>query len=434
VSEAQKTQTSPEKSVSLLYIIALASFTLGTSVVMFCLVQALQATLRPLNVSTTTVGVLTAMISMSMIWVTPYASWKSDRIWWNRFGRRKPLVLVMGPILVTSLLTLPHCHSLWLITPVTFVLTVGLASLMGLITMAIGDSIPDKQRPLATGMWQFTANGLATFLMSRYVLGLMDPGRHRIGFGGCAISIDGAGHWPYTIACGIFVVTASIFVLVFRENYVPPRSEEKFRPFSYSREIVQVREHLLIYLVLFFQPMFVLVGSWYFLKLATETLGMTKAQYGHANSWGGIMVMASCIPLGILFNRVRLRRGFTIAACLIAIVPITYGLFFMRTEAGMAFYFAAQQFAFAIFRLNFIPYITEYTTPRSVGTIFGVTNAVNGIVRFTMVPLFGLLVDLTGKDYRLPLWGGYMAVIICVVCLAMMRPPENVRHLIDADA
>lgn len=433
MSSSPDIQTSLEKPVSVWYMIGLVAFTLGTSVVMFCLVQALQATLKPYTRNTGVVGALTAMISMSMMWVTPYASWKSDRIWWARFGRRKPLVLVMGPLLIVSLLALPHCNSLWLISVVVFLLTVALASLMGIITAAIGDSIPDRQRPLATGMWQFTANGLATFLMSRYVLGLMDTGPHRLHLGGLSMGVKGAGHWPYTIASAIFVVTATIFVLVFRERYVPPRSGEKFRPFAYGREIVQVREHLLIYIILFFQPMFVLVGSWFFLKLATETMGMTKAQYGHANSWGGITVMIACVPLGVLFNRVRFRRPFTIAACLMAIVPITWGLFFMRTQAGMAFYFAAQQFAFAIFRLNFIPYITEYTTPRSVGTIFGVVNAVNGVVRFTMVPLFGILVDLMGKNYRLPLWGGYVGIAVCVVCLAMMRPPEKVRHLIDAD-
>jgi MFS family permease len=319
--------------------------------------------------------------------------------------------------------------TLWLVSLVVFVLTVALASLMGIVAAAIGDSVPDRQRPLAIGMWQFTANGLATFLMGRYILGLTDPGVHRVGFA----TVAGAAHWPYTVACCIFVVAAAIFVLVFRERYVPPRTGEKFRMFSYGRQIVQVREHLLIYVILLFQPMFVLVGSWYFPKLATERLGLSQAQYGSAHSWGGITVMAVCVPLGYLFSRIRFRRPFAMAACMMALVPITWGLFFMRTQAGIAFYFAAQQFAFAFFRLNFNPYIMEYTTPRSVGTIFGVTNAVNGIVRFTMIPLFGWLVDLMGKNYRLPLWGGYVGVVACVICLAMMRPPEKVRHLIDAD-
>lgn len=41
--------------------------------------------------------------------------------------------------------------------------------------------------------------------------------------------------------------------------------------------------------------------------------------------------------------------------------------------------------------------------------------------------------DLAGKNYRLPLWGGYVGVAVCVGCLLMMRPPEKVRHLIDAE-
>lgn len=429
ITSTRQAESALEKPVSIWYMMGLVAFTLGTGVVNFCLLTALQGTLKPYTKSTFVIGALTAMISMNMIWATPFASWKSDRIW-TRFGRRKPLVFTMGPIVAVSLVALPHCTSLWLICLVVFVLTVAVASLMGLIAAAIGDSIPDRQRPLATGMWQFTANGLAVFLMSRFVLGLADPGSHSIGLG---ISVRGGEHWPYTIACCVFVVTAALFLLLFRERYVPPRPEEKFRLFTYGKEIVQVREHLLIYIILFFQPMFVLVGSWFFLKLATDTLGLSRAQYGGAQSWGGITVMVASVPLGFLFNRVRYRRAFTIGACLMALVPITWGLFFMRTQAGIAFYFAAQQFAFAVFRLNFSPYITEYTTPRSVGTIFGVTNAVNGIVRWTMVPLFGWLVDATGRDYRLPLWGGYIGVAVCVLCLLAMRPPEKVRHLIDAE-
>lgn len=436
MSSSQATQSASAKPlapVSFWYIAALVSFSLGTSAVNFCLITVLQRTLKPYTDSTALIGTLTALISMSMIWATPFAAWKSDRIW-TRFGRRKPVVLAMAPVAAVTLLLLPHCTSLWMIGVMVFVLTVALAALLGMITPAIGDSVSDKQRPLATAMWHFTANGLGIFVMSRYVLGLMDPGVHRVGPSlPVSIRVHGAGHWPYSIACAIFVCTSIAFLLVMRERYVAPRSGEKFRLFSYGREIVQVREHLLIYVILLFQPMFVLVGSWYFPKLATEKLGLSLAQYGNAHSWGAIILMLTCVPLGYLFNHVRHRRGFTIVACLLALVPTTFGLFFMKSAAGMAFFFAAQQFAFAIFRLNFIPYVIEYTTPKSVGTILGFTNAVNGIVRFTMVPLFGLLVDAMGKDYRLPLWGGYVGVAVCVGCLLAMRPPEKVRHLIDAE-
>ncbi len=423
--------------VSVWYIAAIVSFSLGTSAVLVCLAQALQKTLVPFGASTFLVGLLTSLLSLHQIWASPYATWKSDRIW-TRFGRRKPLVLTFGPVVLVSVLLIPWCRSLPVLCLLAFILAVAASTQICLITPAIGDSVPDRQRPLATAMWQFTANGLGNFLMGRYVLGLMDPGPHRLDLRLGAhpivsLGVQGAGHWPYTIAAVVFSITSLVFLCVMRETHVPPRPADKFRLFSYGRQIIQVREHLLIYLVLLFQPLFVLVGSWYFLPLATTNLGLNLTQFGNAFAWGALTTMVVCVPLGFFFNHVRYRREFSIAACLLALVPTTYGLFFMKTQTGMAFFFAAQMFAFSIFRLNFIPYAIEYTTPKSVGTVMGVTWAVNGIARFALVPFFGLLVDLAGKNYRLPLWGGYVGIAVCIACLLAMRPPDKVRHLIDRE-
>jgi hypothetical protein len=42
-----------------------------------------------------------------------------------------------------------------------------------------------------------------------------------------------------------------------------------------------------------------------------------------------------------------------------------------------------------------------------------------------MVPLFGFLVDIFDKNYKLPLYGGYVGAIVCIIALLMMRPPEK---------
>jgi len=229
-------------------------------------------------------------------------------------------------------------------------------------------------------------------------------------------------------------LTGAVFLKVMRERYVPPRPEDRFRLFSYGREILQVREHMLIYVVCLFQPLFILVSSAFFSLLATEQLGMKPSEYGWAFSWGALTTIIVCIPFGYLFNHVRFRRGFCITACVVALAPLTFGLFFMKSAPGMAVFFALQTFTFNIFRLNFIPYVIEYTTPRCVGTILGFTQAVNGLVRFTMIPLAGILVDLAGKNYRLPLWGGYLGIVVCIAALTAMRPPEKVRHLINSES
>jgi MFS family permease len=398
--------------VSFFYILALVTFSLGTSSISFCSNQVLQISLRKFTTSMTLIGFVVSLQALNQLWATPYAAWKSDRIW-TRIGRRKPIVVIMAPLLALTVIFVPHAPELWMLIALVFMLQIAEDAELAVIMPSISDSVPDKQRPLATGMWQFSV-AAAAFLMSRFVMKLMDKEEH----------------WPYTIAGLSVLITGAVFLFVMREKYVPPRPQDKFRLFSYGRQIVQIREHLLIYVIFFFQPLFYLVGICFFATLATQELGLKPSEYGAAFSYGSLTTLLASIPLGYLFNRVRNRRAFAIGACIYVTIPITFGLFYMRTAGDMAVFFAMQILAFVVFRLNFMPYVMEYTTPSSVGTIMGFTNAVNGLVRFTMIPLAGLVVDLSGKNYRLPLAGGYLGALVCIIALLAMRPPEKVRHLL----
>ena len=92
-----------------------------------------------------------------------------------------------------SCVRFPHCPSYSLLIALMIVLTAAQGVLISVVTPAIGDSVPDRQRPLATAMWQLVANGVAIFLMSRFVLGMMDPGEHRIGPRGSIFQTTVAG-------------------------------------------------------------------------------------------------------------------------------------------------------------------------------------------------------------------------------------------------
>ena len=401
------------KPVSFFYILVLVSFTVGTSSVSFCSNQVLQLTARKFTESTFLIGFIVALQALNQLWVTPYAAWKSDRIW-TRIGRRKPLVLVMTPLLAGTIIFVPYCPSLLMLIPLVFIMQMAEDAEQAVMMPSICDSVPDKQRPLGTAMWQF-AVAVSTFMMGRYVMKLMDH----------------AEHWPYTVAGMTVLVTGIVFLFVMRERYVPPRHEEKFQFASYGKELFQLREHWLIYIIFFFQPMFYLVAISFFALLAKEQLHLRPSQYGAAYSWGALLTLTTSIPFGYLFNRFRNRRAFCIGACVYVLIPLTFGLFFMHTARDMGIFFAAQILAFNVFRFNFMPYVMQYTTPKNVGTILGFTTAVNGMVRFTMVPLAGLLVDVFHKNYRLPLYGGYLGAVVCIIALLMMRPPEKVRHLLE---
>ncbi|MBP6964500.1 MAG: MFS transporter [Armatimonadetes bacterium] len=415
--------------VSFFYILALVTFSVGTASVSFCSNQVLQLTLRQFTTQMKLIGFVMSLQALNQLWATPYAAWKSDRIW-TRIGRRKPLVVIMAPALALTIVLVPHCPALWLLVALVFVLQMAEDAELAVIMPAISDSVPDKQRPLATGMWQF-AVAIAAFLMGRYVMKLMEPGEHVLRLAGFSLTIQGAHHWPYTVAGMIIVVTSAVFLLVMREKYVAPRPHDKFRLFSYGKDIVQVREHLLIYVIFFAQPLFYLVAIAFFATLAKVELHISPARYGWAFSYGAITTLIASIPLGYLFNRFRHRKAFCIGACVYVLIPITYGLFYMKTATDMAIFFSMQILAFIVFRLNFMPLVMEYTTPQNVGTIMGFTNAVNGMVRFTALPLVGWIVDATHGSCRLPLWGGYVGAAVCIIALVMMRPPEMVKHLLE---
>ncbi len=403
-------------------------FTIGTSSVSFCSNQVLPLTMKRFTDSTMLIGFVVALQALNQLWVTPYAAWKSDRIW-TRIGRRKPLVLIITPLLAVTIFMVPHMPALWMIIPWVFILQMAEDADQAVLMPAICDSVPDKQRPMATAMWQ-VAVGVSAFVMGRYVMKLMDPGVHelilrKLGINLHLASLQGAEHWPYTVSAVTVVITGIIFLFVMRERYVEPRPLDKFRLFSYGKEVFQIREHKLIYIIFLFQPLFYLVAIAFFPLLAKEQLHMKPSQYGTAFAWSSVVTLTTAIPMGWLFNRFKHRRAFCIGACAYAVLPLTYGLFFMHTARDMAIFFAAQIVAFNVFRFNFMPYVMEYTTHKNVGTILGFTTAVNGLVRFTMLPLFGLLVDLSGKNYKLPLYGGYVGAVVCIIALLMMRPPEK---------
>ncbi len=414
VSAPREVENKPPRPVSAFYIIALCTFTLGTSSVSFCSNAPLQFTMRKFTDSTFLIGFVVALQALNQLWVTPYAAWKSDRIW-TRMGRRKPLVLIVMPLLAITILLVPHMPSLWMIIPWVFIMQMAEDADQAVLMPSICDSVPDRQRPFATAMWQM-AVAVSAFLMGRYAMKLMDRSEH----------------WPYTISAIAVLITGVIFLFVMRERYVPPRPEDRFHLFTYGKEVLKLREHWLIYVIFFFQPLFYLVAFSYFPLLAKETLHLKPSEYGAAYSWSAVVTMVTSAFFGWLYNRFKYRKAFCIGACVYVLLPLTYGLFFMHTARHMAIFFGAQILAFNVFRFNFMPYVMEYTTHKNVGTILGFTTAVNGLVRFTMVPLFGLLVDLFHKNYKLPLYGGYIGAVVCIIALLMMRPPEEVRHLLES--
>ncbi|MCX6376682.1 MAG: MFS transporter [Armatimonadetes bacterium] len=437
---ASERPSQPLAPVSFSYIFLLTMFTVGTSSVYHVNQQVLQLTAREFTTNMTVIGFILGLPAFTQLLVTPYVAWKSDRIW-TRFGRRRPIAMLMAPILIAATVLAPWCPSLPFFILVVFIHQIAEDADLAITMPSVSDSVPDKQRPLATGIWQL-AMALSGIILAVYGLPLMTPGLHkvtlplvqRLHIQAPYIMVQGSGHWPYTISAVLVAVTSLIYIRVMRERYVPPRPTERFRPFAYGKEMFHLREHRLIWVIAFFQPLFFAVSMAFMSTLGTHGLDLNTGEYGSAYSSFPLVQLLLAIPLGYLFNKFRHRKAFSIAACVYAMIPATFGLYFMKTQQDLAIFFGSQVVAFMVFRMNFMPYLMQYTTPKNVGTILGFSNLMSGVGRAIMMPLMGFLIFASHNNYRIPLYGVYVSAVVIVIALAMMRPPEKIRHLVEEDA
>ncbi len=426
----------PLSPVSFRYITLLTLFTVGTSAVFHLNQQVIGLSVRRFTQDMFVVGIILALPGIIRCIVTPYAAWKSDRIW-TRFGRRKPFVIFMAPILVAALLWIPQCNTLWAFVLVLVLLQIAEDAEMAIMMPSIGDSVPDKQRPLAMGMWQF-AIALSGILMAMYGIRMMKPGLHRVTFPlverlhvhAPHITLQGGDHWPYTVSAVLVAIASLLYLVVMKERYVAPRPQERFRLFKYSKEMFRLREHRLIWVISFFQPLFFGVSMGFMSTLGKVGMGLDASEYSAAYWWFPFVQMLLAAPLGWLFNAYRYRKAFCIAACFYVMIPATFGIFFMKNEMDMAIFFGSLVIAFMAFRTNFTPYLMEYTTPKNVGTILGFSSLVGAAGSSSMFALIGWMIRAM-HNYRIPLYGLYLSAVVCMIALMMMRAPEQVKHLVE---
>ncbi len=435
-------QTAP---VSFWYMLLLTSFTLGTASVYGCNQQVLQITARrffdilpgwlpPLLF----IGLVNSVQELGQIIATPYAAWKSDRIW-TRIGRRRPLVMLVAPILAVAIFLVPRCPTLGMFLIVVMVLQLAEGAELAVLMPSIHDSVPDKQRSLAIGMSQMIG-AIPAIILGRYVMGLMDPGLHRVaipfierlGIHSPSIMVNGAHHWPYTVAAVMVAVTSIIYLLVMRERYVPPRTTERFRLIKYSKDLFKLREHRLIWMIFMFQSLFMATASEYLPTLGKLGMRLTQREYGWAYSWRGVTQLLLAVLLGYVFSKLNKRKAVCIGVCIYSMLPATFALFFMKTKLDLAIFFASHVLGFLVLRLNFVPLVMEYTSPKNVGTIMGFSSAVSGISRMIVIPLFWFLIGVFHNNYRLPFYATYVGAIACIIALLMMRPAEQVPELADS--
>ncbi|NIW78815.1 MAG: MFS transporter, partial [Calditrichae bacterium] len=131
------------------------------------------------------------------VFIQPWAGSKSDRTW-NRFGRRKPWIMVGAPIAAIAFVLIPIANSILAIMVFILITNFGMALFRSPTVAWLGDLFPSKQRSQANGIINLMGGiGAAAAL-----------------FGG-GILFDRFGRSAPFIAGAIFMLTVLSFALIY---------------------------------------------------------------------------------------------------------------------------------------------------------------------------------------------------------------------------
>ncbi len=186
--------------------------------------------------------------------ISPYVSWKSDRIW-TPLGRRKPFMLVGWALLGVAMFWAPFAGTLWIMLAVIILWNLGMdMGYNGPFSPLFYETVPTQQRGRGATIKK-TMSVLASlffgwFLMRQYSSKYDVPVPTWLNESG-QLAFSGV----HVIFCVVgFAVVLAWLNLAFNlketkpEKPLPP---ERFNPYRFLREIFCDRQWLMIYLLLF---------------------------------------------------------------------------------------------------------------------------------------------------------------------------------------
>lgn len=320
------------------------------------------------------------------MFIAPWVGTKSDRTW-NRFGRRKPFILLGAPIALLAFVFVPVAQSVLAIAVFIFITNLGMALFRSPTVAWLGDLFSAEDRSKANGVINLMGGigGLLAYFGGGILFNQL---------GRAAPFIAGA------IATAIAVTTALIFV-----KEVPSRASTEKEPQA------NIRQNLKI---LFTNPdrsaLFVLLSIllWFMGFSAFETglssfavfsLGM---QAGSASIYAGTMTiffLLFAVPAGLLgtrWGRERVIRIGLIGLVLSALV----GFFIVQDAITLILILLFAGAFWAMVNVNSLPLVYDHGDEKQIGAYTGLYYFSSQLAAVLGPTLLGFLVEGLGNQYR----------------------------------
>jgi maltose/moltooligosaccharide transporter len=347
------------------------------------------------------------------MFIAPWVGSKSDRTW-NRFGRRKPWILLGAPIAMLGFIFIPVAQSVIAIAVFIMITNFGMALFRSPTVSWLGDLFNKDERSKANG-----------------VINLMGGVGGLLAYFGGGVLFNQLGRSAPFIAGAVATVIALILAVVFVKEPQERFAEEQ-------AEQSTVLDNLK---VLFKDPnksgLLVLLGIlfWFMAFNALETglssfavfsLGM-KA--GTASIYAGsvtISLILFSIPAGFLGT--RFGREVIIRYGLAGLIILTIlGFVFVKTPSTFLIVLIGAGAFWALINVNSLPLVYDHGDEQRIGAYTGLYYFSSQLAAVLGPTLGGILVDVLGDQYRwLWLFSALFMALAFVVMLGVKRSAAKV--------
>jgi len=368
-------------------------------------------TLRHFTANASLIAFIVATNRLFGFLVQPYVAWKSDHIQ-TRFGRRRPYFLAGIPATTACMLfvgAMPFIFPSDTVrhTMPVLILLVG----MNVLMQAFQDVIWGSQEPLYADTFKQRMLGRAvavrTYIMQIVMLSMT--------YGALKLA-DVHEFLPYVV-CATWMALSWINVALFiREKPLEVMPiKERYNPFGHIGLLFKNADYARIAAISGLWLVLLAVFGLYLSLFATETLELTKAQFGTSLLIGPIVAFLCSWPAGYLTDRFGpkpvLFTGFfmllVVGVCMAFLIQpnqsVTLGVYKFTQFHFLMVLLTAFSVSGVLMNLPMTPLVFQYAAPDERGKVFGLIQFVRGFSAFVFSMILGYVVGFVPSSDPTPI-------------------------------
>ena len=366
-------------------------------------------------------GVVMSLENLAALLILPVIGALSD-VTAHRLGRRKPFLLIGAPITALAFMALPFLlgQPLWVFMLVTLVFVVFVDVIRTPIIAMMPDVTPSPLRSQANGIINLMGGlgAVLAFVVGGLLYRVAIPGPFL--FGGIALLIGSA--------LAIFLVPVPSTADLPR----PPGGRlgavrlalggEEGGLLANVRAVLGERDRSTLLLLAAILCLFLNFSALtvFFTSFATVTLGVERGQEALLLAWFSLSIVIFAFPAGMVGTRIGRRRSLLAGAVLMGTTLVVIGL---STNLGLIrALLVLAGMGWSLIVVNTLPMVLDCAPQDGVeriGAYTGIYFIATQSAEVLGPTLLGVLLDLTGRDFRLIF--AYAAAALLAGALLLLR-------------